>query len=89
MSKKKESKFFSRMDVAAKQLAEMAIEQEGTSVLFIATENPDVNGLKHITQAQGSTAGIVIGLVEFATNPETAPIFTEVLTLLSKQNENN
>lgn len=84
MSKKKPSKFFHRMEVAAQQLAEMAIESNGTSVLFISTEK-EGEGRKYVTQCQGDTEGIISGLIAFATDPETAPIFNQVLTNLNKQ----
>lgn len=83
MPKKKESTFISRMEVSAQQLGEMAIESDGRSVMFIATEKVE-NGHKIIGQFQGDTQGLIQGLVEFATDPETAPIFKEVLNELNK-----
>lgn len=84
MTKKKPTKFLSKMEVAAKQLGEMAIESNGTSVLFISTEKVDEK-IRHVTQVQGSTQGIIAGLVGFATDPQTEELFKEVIKIVNKK----
>jgi hypothetical protein len=87
MAKSKNSKFISKMEVAASQLAQMSIESDGTSVLFISTETVDEQ-IEYVTQVQGSTQGIIAGLIGFATDKETAPIFNEVLKTLKIKKSN-
>lgn len=84
MEKSKNSKFLAKMEVAASQLAQMSIESDGTSVLFISTEK-DGQGYKYVTQCQGSTQGIISGLVAFAKDPETREIFNQVLNQIKKK----
>ena len=71
------------MEISASQLAEIAIESDGTSVLFIATEKKGSDILS-MCQCQGSTQGIITGLVNFAKDPKTDSIFNEVLTKLNQ-----